>query len=434
MRVFWLCIPAGLLCQGRQVLPSPIQRASVQQVTSNTAQGLAACTQTCLEQYPGPLVCTHKALFDSDITKCVQTTCPLLTDLLTWENRYAEECGLEARDDGARELVIAYVFFGISTLSAAARLLSRSRWLEGPGFWWDDWIMLAMWFITIEMAVCPFFSRTYWSGRDVIGFVTVHDIERVLMWTYVSEPFYLIGTFGTKLVWVFLYLRMWEANTMFRKLCWVTVGLLAVVMVGYPIGAIVTLWPHRYYIGESAIVRQNFWGIDLIPAVIAIGVQIVLFDFWTLLLPIPKLIRLTGVSKQRRTAICAVILLGFVVTGCSIVRLTVILPLQDSRNPNWDFGHFGTWSEIELHLSMISCNLPAIAGLVHRMMLRRRRMTSIGFEDELEDSDGRSKSRTLTTKTGQSIDIEEGSTFEAELVEDESGKIVMRKKKREQPG
>lgn len=435
MRFFWLCGLLGVVCRGQQPLPGQKERDVGRLVDIlNTRTILVACARTCVEQHPEPLVCTHDALFNSRVTRCVQKTCPTLTDLLVWENQYASACGLEARDEGTRELVVAYILFGFATISVVLRVLSRSRWLDGPGYWWDDWVVLAIWVLSVEMALCPIFSRINWTGRDVIGFVTIQNIEQVLLWTYISEPFYLINTFGSKLVWVLLYLRMWEANTMFRKLCWSTVVFLIIVMVGYPIAAIIIVWPHRYYIGESAIVRQNFWGIDLIPAVIAIGVQIVLLDFWTLLLPIPKLIKLTGVSKKRRTAIVAVILLGFVVTACSIVRLTVILPLRDSTNPNWDIGHFGTWCEIEVHLSMISCNLPAIPGLVHRMMLKRRRLTTIRSEDELEDSIRWTNSRSLTTRMGPSVDIEDGSTFEAELVEDENGKIVMRKKKREQPG
>ncbi|EME43592.1 hypothetical protein DOTSEDRAFT_72829 [Dothistroma septosporum NZE10] len=433
MRVLWFCASLVGLCQARHPLPESNKADGNLQVTANTTHGLAACTQQCLEQQSRPLVCTYKAVFDSSMTKCVQTTCPTLTDLFAWETRYAQQCGLKARDEGVGELVIAYVLFGLSTLSLVGRLLSRSRWLDGPGYWWDDWTVMAIWVLSIEMAVCPISSRVHWTGRDAIDFVTPHDIEQVLLWTYISEPFYLIATFGSKLVWVLLYLRMWEANTMFRKLCWITIVALTLAMVGYPIGAIITFWPHKFYIGESAIVRQDFRGIDLIPTVIAIGVQIVLFDFWTLLLPIPKLIKLTGVSKRKRASICAIILLGFVVTGCSIARLTVVLPLRDSRNPNWDIGHFGTWSEIELHLSMITCNLPAMAGLVHRMVSRRARHTTIRSESEFEDSEVSPDSESLAAKTGRSVDIEDGSTFEAELVEDEHGKIVMRKKKREEP-
>lgn len=53
-------------------------------------------------------------------------------------------------------------------------------------------------------------------------------------------------------------------------------------------------------IGKSAIVRSHFGGIDLIPAVMSIGVLNVALDFWVLLLPVPKLIALKGVSKQRK--------------------------------------------------------------------------------------------------------------------------------------
>lgn len=74
-----------------------------------------------------------------------------------------------------------------------------------------------------------------------------------------------------------------------------------------------------------------------------------------------------------RCRISAIFLLGFVVTACSIVRITYIIPLRNSTNATWDFGKFGLWSEIEVHLSLVCCNVPATAGLIHRMRLRRKK-------------------------------------------------------------
>lgn len=135
----------------------------------------------------------------------------------------------------------------------------------------------------------------------------------------ISVPFYIIGTYGTKVAWVALYMRMyvlptlyyisqyrlihnrWEFNTPFRKLCWATIAALVFAMVGFSVGAIVVSWPFHYYLADSAIVRRSYKGIQLLPVVYSVAAINIALDFWVLLLPLPKLMSLTGVSKQRKT-------------------------------------------------------------------------------------------------------------------------------------
>lgn len=175
--------------------------------------------------------------------------------------------------------------------------------------------------------------------------------------------------------------------------------------------------------GDSAIVRTHRAGIDLIPAVLSIGVLNVATDFWVLLLPIPKLITLESITKQRRMWICIVFLLGFVVTVCSMVRFTTILPLRNTTNATWDFGHFVIWSEVEIHLSMVSCNLPALAGLIHRLRWRhRRRIASQGEEDQQPSGIARSNATKQASVTNEMF------TADDDLYEDSNGKIVRREK------
>lgn len=64
--------------------------------------------------------------------------------------------------------------------------------------------------------------------------------------------------------------------------------------------------------------------------------------------------------------ISACFLVGFVVTACSIVRLTRVQGLQESRNVTWDFAPAGLWSLIEVYCSLICCCMPAMAGLIKR--------------------------------------------------------------------
>ncbi|KAM3418704.1 hypothetical protein BST61_g4681 [Cercospora zeina] len=364
----------------------------------------ASCTESCRQRYPlnVSIQCTINQVFNSDLTRCVQEDCDTLQEVLDWQTYYASTCGLHARDTGRVQVVISWVLFGVATLTAIGRLLARSRLLKGPGhFWWDDWAVLFLAVISAELAACLVYTRGGRAGRDAIDTVNSEHIKELLFWMYISVPFYIVATFGVKIVWVLLYMRVWDFNTTFRKLCWATVVVLSGCSISFTIGAILVYWPYHYYVGDSPMVREYHLGIDLIPVVFSVAAINIASDFWVLLLPIPKLMSLTGVSVQRKAGICVVFCLGFAVTACSIVRLRYIVPLQNTTNPTWDFGLFGTWSVVEVHLGMVSCNLPALVGLVKRIRTHRRGTQPIhqnGSSDNT-DSSGSAPSKTPKLNT-----------------------------------
>lgn len=93
----------------------------------------------------------------------------------------------------------------------------------------------------------------------------------------------------------------WDFNTTFRKICWISIGISLVVIVSFIVGAIVLYWPIHYYMdNDSPIVREYQLGINVSDAVIALAGITIAMDFWVLLLPIPKLMSLTGVSRQKK--------------------------------------------------------------------------------------------------------------------------------------
>lgn len=153
------------------------------------------------------------------------------------------------------------------------------------------------------------------------------------------------------------------------------------------------MWPMKYYMDDnSPVVRQWYAGINLYAAVFGVAAINIAMDFWVLLLPIPKLMALTGVSKQKKMGICGVFLLGFICTAISIVRLYYIIPIRNTTNATFDFAPFQTWSKVEVDLSMISCNLPALAGLIKRLRTKIR-------ESRAESDESAGMSRGLSNRS-----------------------------------
>ncbi|CAK4034095.1 Hypothetical predicted protein [Lecanosticta acicola] len=224
------------------------------------------------------------------------------------------------------------------------------------------------------MAVCQPFLYKYGAGKDVVADgIGVEDIVRVGLWVYVGEPFYTVGTFSMKIAMVLLYLRMWESNTGFRKACYVTLVLLAINTIGFAVGAIFLAWPKNYYIGDSAMVRHYAHSIDIVGGFLALTGLNIAMDIWVILLPLVKLVTLRGITRSRKVGICVTFLLGFVVTACNVVRITRIVPLRNSVNFTRDIGSLALWSEVEVNLSFVTANIPALAGLWHRLTNTKRR-------------------------------------------------------------
>ncbi|USW55626.1 hypothetical protein Slin15195_G089450 [Septoria linicola] len=237
--------------------------------------------------------------------------------------------------------------------------------MGGPGFWWDDWVILFVWVASIQMVVVLALKSRDDSPWDSWA-LTPEQRKRTLLWLYSSEPFYFIGTFGAKISMVLLYLRVLDGNPIFRRICWTTIALNAMGVVGFTIGSMISLWPYHYYKGDSAIPRDKLLGINFQISVFAISACNILFDIVVLLLPIGMLIKLRGISRRWKIWISVVFLTGFIATASSIVRMVYIFPLRNSTNITYDVGWFGLWCEIEVHLSTICCNSPPMAVLLKR--------------------------------------------------------------------
>jgi hypothetical protein len=92
----------------------------------------------------------------------------------------------------------------------------------------------------------------------------------------------------------------WDFNTLFRKICWLTLFLEVAGWVGFTIGAAAIQWPLHYYVGDTAVIQTYNYGIHVWASVLTTAIVNIVLDVWVLLLPIPKLYSLTAVSDQKK--------------------------------------------------------------------------------------------------------------------------------------
>jgi hypothetical protein len=120
-------------------------------------------------------------------------------------------------------------------------------------------------------------------------------------------------------------------------------------------------------------------------------------------------------------------MLGFVVTICSGIRIRYIFPVRNTTNPTWDYSRLAAWTEMEVHLSLVSCNLPPLAGLVRRLRRPSQHLTTFGSSEGTSTTGSSGRKLPRLNRIPTPTDPESFHAVEDEhLCEDEHGRIVMR--------
>ncbi|PPJ57677.1 hypothetical protein CBER1_00129 [Cercospora berteroae] len=314
-------------------------------------------TEPCFCETSGPKI-------DATVA-CLKKSCDMRGSLAS-QRFQAETCGFPYRDKSWRIALVSYILYGIAMVFVVARFISRFPRLLGAGFGADDWTVGLCVAPMTGMTVAAYYEYHYGSGRDVWT-VPVDNLEPFALWFFVGQPLYVMVTYLSKLSLVFLYLRIWREESMssFRITCWIVATSLIMCTIGCVLACIFPCQPISY------AWRQVLPGVtgkcsNRTAAAFAFSGINIAYDVIVLLIPIPRFIGLS-IPLHKKIGVCSCFLVGFAVTACSIIRLTHLVALTDSRNPPWDFAEPGFWSLIEVYTCMICCCTPAMAGFLHRL-------------------------------------------------------------------
>ncbi|RMY20879.1 hypothetical protein D0867_03676 [Hortaea werneckii] len=316
-------------------------------------------------------------------------------------------CDAPIRDDASLTRRATWPLFGIALFSVIFRFLARSRFLEGPGFGWDDWtILIALGLLVaasglLDQSEYTIFSRVGELRADLRSVTRIglgkdtwmlepQHITDVLYMFFVLEFVYIGILVITKISILLLYLRIFPStvSTWFRVNIWVVIGLCSAYCLSMwfsilfecdPICYNWTRWDGEHE-GKCINARALIYSSSSINIVL---------DLMVFFLPFPKLMKLE-VSVRKKIGICLTFVLGLFVTICSAVRLQYLVRWGDSKNPTWDYNPIAIWSAVEGNVSIICCCLPAMAGPIKKALqrIRRRRSSYVEFPDSTRSSYG----------------------------------------------
>ncbi|KAI0551569.1 hypothetical protein F4679DRAFT_131366 [Xylaria curta] len=272
----------------------------------------------------------------------------------------------ENRGPALQSFSIFVIVFTVVLVSL--RFWSRSLLLRGPrnqlrAFWWDDWAALASTILLlVQIAIELVMIHKAGFGRHIY---TLSDDEILLYSTlqFVDDFIFDTALTVTKFSGLLFLSRVfpWRANSKwFNIALWTCYFLNTGWLIGAYFGTIFFCNPvqkgwNPFLEGTCGETLDLFLG-SAIPSVI--------IDFFILLTPLPKVLRL-HTNLKRKIGLLIVFILGYAVIVVSIGRLVNVVKIGKNLNtdPTWESPVLFFWVNAEPAISIICLCLPAMLPL-----------------------------------------------------------------------
>ncbi|KAF2169580.1 hypothetical protein M409DRAFT_52112 [Zasmidium cellare ATCC 36951] len=269
-------------------------------------------------------------------TACIQSSCMMPADQLEGARYQAHTCNYPYRTRQPLHRGVLWTTFAVATLFFALRMFSRMPALQGSGFSWDDHVMIFTYGMAVVVAVATELTLVNGSGLDEWR-LTPEQISRYML-VYgrpIESPHPSASRAGSSL--------RFSSFPSLRSTSCVPVS---------------STW--NYIQGEKGIC------INLPALTYSYGAVSVSYDVLIFFLPIHSLLKL-NITWQKKVGVCAVFLVGFVVTIIAIVRLQYLVRFHTKQNATWVYQTISMWSIIEINFSIVATCMPATAGLLQRL-------------------------------------------------------------------
>lgn len=257
-------------------------------------------------------------------------------------------------------LIVNCVLVFLTLVVVALRIVARFE--SGVKLWWDDYLILA----AVPQGIGMLIIQGLWAPMGVGYPITeaLPNIVTILKMLVAYEFIFAIAISTIKLSVMFFYLRVFVNDglrlatklAMAFVLLWTVGNILQVFLICRPFAA--TYDPTVK--GECG---------NQVGAFIAIGAFNVVTDAIILTLPIPTIWGLK-MSSSARLGLCAIFLVGFVVSIVAIIRIIALTQL-DLANLTGTMIWADFWSTVEPNLGIFCVSLPMLGRLRSRLTSRR---------------------------------------------------------------
>ncbi|KAI1398983.1 hypothetical protein F4819DRAFT_466757 [Hypoxylon fuscum] len=249
----------------------------------------------------------------------------------------------------------------IATISLVLRLYART--FQRFDMLADDWLMLIALIFVYGTCAITILGGMYGAGKHVWA-VTPQDLSMVFKLLYSYTYVYAGSVSFTKLSILLFYRRIFQRGT---KWFHIRLAIAFFLCVSYPL----TIWGVMAFVCKPV---SHFWTqflgttgqcIDINTAFMVLTVVNMVNDIVVLMVPIPEILQLQ-MSKNKKLAVCGVMLLGGFVCVASVVRIWAFAEFIGTIDLTWASAHVFLWSSIEPAVGILSACLPSLRPLYRR--------------------------------------------------------------------
>lgn len=318
-------------------------------------------TNTCTP-FDQACICTN-AVFQSNVTACVATTCTIPEMLGMYQSCFTDcklimpatrnisltACGVRPRDHGQDYFILNIVMICVATAFVAMRFAFKAT-VSRMDFGCDDWSVLLLLAFTIAatvVAVCGIIKNGL--GRD-IWTLTPQQITDMLMYFYMTAWLYFIGTTLLKLSLIFFYMRVFPSKEV-QRLLWGTNVFVVLWGTTFVTVAIFQCRPITYFWTKWDGFHEGTC-LDLDAITMSHAAISIALDFWILGIPLWQLWGLK-MHWEKKVGVALMFSVGTFVTVVSILRLQALVHFSTSSNPSWEFYDVAIWSSTEIGVGIV---------------------------------------------------------------------------------
>ncbi|KAI2616873.1 hypothetical protein GGR54DRAFT_631611 [Hypoxylon sp. NC1633] len=266
-----------------------------------------------------------------------------------------------SESQGTADNVAAIICAAFATIALILRIYARN--LQRFDMMADDWLMVVALIMVYGTCAINIIGGAHGAGKHIWA-VTMADLTTIFQLLY-SYTFVYAGSVSfTKLSILLFYRRLFKRGT---KWFHIRLGFAMFLSVGYAL----SIWGVMAF---ACIPQSHFWTqfsgtsgtcVDINTAFMVLTVANMVCDIIVLLVPIPEIMQLQ-MSKQKKLAVCGVMLLGSFVCVASIVRIWAFADFIKATDLTWSMARVFLWSSIEPAIGIVSACLPSLRPLYRR--------------------------------------------------------------------
>ncbi|KAF2435248.1 integral membrane protein [Tothia fuscella] len=260
---------------------------------------------------------------------------------------------------GPAIMTVELTILPIALICVALRLWIRIRWLHRS--WWDDYLMVLAAIFSIGTTVTVILATQKYGWNSHVWDLRKPTLEVGRKASMAGQTFFVLASGFVKMSILVNYLRIAPEKSVFRRLVWITLGVVTLGMAVF----FVALWTQCFPISSYwNLLRVDRDCIPEGPPLITQTVFNVITDFIIYVLPMPILFQLKLPSTQRVGLMILFGVGGVIVVAGSFRAYWVHQVLYGTYDVTWEGFNLWVWTAVETNVGVICGCIPALKPLL----------------------------------------------------------------------